>query len=62
MAAYLADHGVPADEILLEDRSTSPFENLTFSHTIMTGLDPKYRCLIVTLGLILLSGLGKPVF
>jgi hypothetical protein len=28
----------------------------------MTGLNPKYRCLIVTLGLILLSGLGKPVF
>ncbi|GAA3583543.1 YdcF family protein [Kribbella ginsengisoli] len=48
MAKYLVDHGVPADQILLEDRSTSTFENLTFSRTIMAGLDPEYRCLIVT--------------
>ncbi len=48
MADYLADHGVPADQVLREDRSTSTFENLTFSGEIMTGLNPKYRSLIVT--------------
>jgi uncharacterized SAM-binding protein YcdF (DUF218 family) len=48
MADYLVDHGVPADAVLREDRSTTTFENLTFSATIMGGLKPKYRCLIVT--------------
>nr|WP_239062280.1 YdcF family protein [Streptomyces sp. SID13031] len=48
MAAYLVDHGVPADQVLREDRSTSTFENLTFSRAIMAELKPKYRCLIVT--------------
>lgn len=48
MATYLVDHGVPADQVLREDRSTSTFENLTSSRTIMTNLKPKYRCLIVT--------------
>jgi uncharacterized SAM-binding protein YcdF (DUF218 family) len=48
MATYLVDHGVPADQVLLEDRSTSTFENLTFSREIMHDLNPKYRCLIVT--------------
>jgi uncharacterized SAM-binding protein YcdF (DUF218 family) len=48
MAAYLVERGVPAEEILLEDESTSTFENLTFSRAIMAGLNPKYRCVIVT--------------
>lgn len=48
MADYLADQGIPADQILREDRSTSTLENLTFSGEIMAGLNPKYRSLIVT--------------
>ncbi|MEV8373267.1 YdcF family protein [Kribbella sp. NPDC056861] len=48
MATYLVDRGVPADQILLEDESRSTFENLTFSRRIMAGLNPKYRCVIVT--------------
>jgi uncharacterized SAM-binding protein YcdF (DUF218 family) len=41
MADYLIEHGVPADRVLREDRSTSTFENLTFSREIMVGLVPK---------------------
>ncbi|GAB3836065.1 YdcF family protein [Kribbella italica] len=48
MADYLVDHGVPADAVLREDRSTTTFENLTFSATLMAERKPKYRCLIVT--------------
>jgi uncharacterized SAM-binding protein YcdF (DUF218 family) len=48
MASYLIEHGVPADRILREDKSTSTLENLVFSREIMVALRPKYRCLIVT--------------
>jgi uncharacterized SAM-binding protein YcdF (DUF218 family) len=48
MASYLIEHGVPEDRILREDRSTSTFENLTFSRELMVALVPNYRCLIVT--------------
>lgn len=48
MAAYLVDHGVPDDQILREDRSTTTWENLTFSRDLMVELRPQYRCLIVT--------------
>jgi uncharacterized SAM-binding protein YcdF (DUF218 family) len=48
MASYLIERGVPADRILREDKSTNTLENLTFSHELMTGLLPAYRCLIVT--------------
>jgi uncharacterized SAM-binding protein YcdF (DUF218 family) len=48
MAAYLIDRGVPADHIIREDRSTTTWENLTFSRDLMAGLRPQYRCLIVT--------------
>lgn len=48
MADYLIEHGVPADRVLREDRSTSTFENVTFSREIMVGLVPNYRCLVVT--------------
>ncbi|WBQ03668.1 YdcF family protein [Kribbella sp. CA-293567] len=48
MAVYLVERGVPADQILLEDESRSTFQNLTFSGRLMAGLNPKYRCLIVT--------------
>jgi uncharacterized SAM-binding protein YcdF (DUF218 family) len=48
MAAYLVEHGVPDDQILREDKSTTTWENLTFSRDLMAGLRPEYRCLIVT--------------
>jgi uncharacterized SAM-binding protein YcdF (DUF218 family) len=48
MADYLVDRGVPRDRILLEDRSTTTQENLTFSGSIMGELRPDYRCLVVT--------------
>ncbi|WP_410790286.1 YdcF family protein [Kribbella sp. C-35] len=48
MAAYLVEHGVPDDQILREDKSTTTWENLTFSRDLMVELRPQYRCLIVT--------------
>ena len=38
----------PADRILREDKSTSTWENLTFSRELMIQRQPRYRCLIVT--------------
>lgn len=35
MAGYLIDKGVPADSILLENKSRTTFENLTFSKQLM---------------------------
>ena len=48
MAAYLVERGVPDDRIIREDRSTTTWENLTFSRDLMIELRPGYRCLIVT--------------
>ncbi|MFD9965880.1 YdcF family protein [Amycolatopsis sp. NPDC058986] len=48
MADYLVERGVPRERILLEDRSKTTWENLTFSREIMTGLRPGYRCVVVT--------------
>jgi uncharacterized SAM-binding protein YcdF (DUF218 family) len=48
MAGYLTERGVPADRVLQEDRSTTTFENFTFSREIMADRLPKYRSLIVT--------------
>ncbi|TWD82383.1 uncharacterized SAM-binding protein YcdF (DUF218 family) [Kribbella amoyensis] len=48
MADYLIERGVPADQVLRENESTSTFENLTFSDKLMAARNPKYRCLIVT--------------
>ena len=48
MASYLIERGVPADQVLREDRSTTTWENLTFSRELMLARRPKYRCLIVT--------------
>lgn len=48
MADYLISTGVPAEAVLLEDRSTTTLENLTFSRRIMLEDGPDYRCVIVT--------------
>lgn len=48
MADYLVERGVPRDRILLEDRSRTTEQNLTFSREIMLARRPKYRCVVVT--------------
>ncbi|WP_370949387.1 YdcF family protein [Amycolatopsis sp. cg5] len=48
MADYLVGAGLPQERILLEDRSTTTFENLRFSAEIMQEHKPGYRCAVVT--------------
>ncbi|MFD6231118.1 YdcF family protein [Streptomyces sp. NPDC060232] len=48
MADWLIAEGVPADHIVLEDRSTTTEENMRFSREIMEAHDPAYRCVVVT--------------
>lgn len=48
MAAYLTERGFPADRLVLEDRSRSTDENLTFSKAIIDERRPGARCVIVT--------------
>jgi len=48
MRDYLVDRGVPADRVLVEDRSRTTWENLRFSAEIMREHVADYRCVIVT--------------
>ncbi|MCY0920405.1 YdcF family protein [Streptomyces sp. H27-G5] len=48
MADWLIAEGVPADHVVLEDRSRTTEENLTFSRTIMEEGKSDYRCVVVT--------------
>lgn len=48
MADWLIAEGVPADHVVLEDRSRTTEENLTFSRTIMEEGKADYRCVVVT--------------
>jgi len=43
MRRYLTAQGVPAERILMEDRSTDTFENMRFSKAMIDGLDPDAR-------------------
>lgn len=48
MADYLIAAGVPADRILVEDRSRTTQENLRFSKALMRERTPDHRALVVT--------------
>ena len=48
MASYLAARGVPADRLLLEHRSSTTEENLTYSQAIIDEIRPGARVTIVT--------------
>ncbi|MFJ3959763.1 YdcF family protein [Streptomyces sp. NPDC090036] len=48
MADWLIAEGVPAEHIVLEDRSTTTEENMRFSRQLMEAHDPGYRCVVVT--------------
>ena len=49
MARYLAARGVPRESILLEERSTSTHENLSFAKEILDGYFPDgFRAVVIT--------------
>lgn len=49
MAAYLESKGVPAQQLLVEDRATSTEENFRFSRALLDArLPPGYRVVFVT--------------
>lgn len=50
MANYLLAHGVPEEQIMREDRSTTTMENLRFSKELMDrrSAGEQYRCAVVT--------------
>ncbi|MGS2809753.1 YdcF family protein [Nocardia sp. MW-W600-9] len=48
MSAYLAEHGVPAQDVLPEDRSTTTRENLLFSRELLARQGIERDILLVT--------------
>lgn len=48
MANYLMEQGVPQEDILIEDRSRTTFENLTFSKAILKDQELGKSVLVVT--------------
>lgn len=48
MADYLVERGVARERILLEDRSRTTRENLTYSVAVMDSRQPGARCVVVT--------------
>ncbi len=48
MGAYLYEQGVPEDVLIEEDRSTSTYENLTFSRRVLVEHGTDGRLLVVT--------------
>jgi len=48
MKRYLLTQGIPESSILIEDRSTTTWENLSYSKTIMDSIKKDYRVLFVT--------------
>ncbi|MBR0385495.1 MAG: YdcF family protein [Erysipelotrichaceae bacterium] len=50
MRNYLMKQGVPEDHILMEDRSTTTYENLKYSKEIIDRVNPEGKVLIATSG------------
>lgn len=48
MRDYLIERGVSPSDILIEDESTTTWENLRFSKPIMERANPSYACVCVT--------------
>lgn len=48
MKNYLLNRCIPEDDIIVEDKSTTTYENLKFSKDIMEGIIPNYSCVFVT--------------
>lgn len=48
MKAYLMENGIPAEKIVLEDRSVNTAENMTFSKAIIDRLKPNAETAFVT--------------
>ena len=52
MAGYLADHGFPRENIILEDRSVNTFQNLSYTARLLeeSGIDVEEGVVIVSNG------------
>lgn len=48
MAGYLKEHGIPEEQIILEDKSTTTRENLIFSKNIIENRDGNHYTALVT--------------
>lgn len=48
MKKYILSKGILEKDILLEDKSTTTYENLKFSKAIIEAIDKKYSCVFVT--------------
>ncbi|MBB3053278.1 uncharacterized SAM-binding protein YcdF (DUF218 family) [Prauserella isguenensis] len=48
MRDHLVSHGVPSDRVMVEDRSTTTWENLMFSAELMRARTSDYGCVVVT--------------
>lgn len=48
MKGYLLSQFVPEEDILLEDKSTTTYENLKYAKVLMDDLSTKYTCVFVT--------------
>jgi uncharacterized SAM-binding protein YcdF (DUF218 family) len=48
MKQYLLENGIPAPQILMEDRSTNTAENIRFSKALITAQKKDYTAMIVT--------------
>lgn len=48
MKKYLISQNIPNSDILVEDKSTTTFENMLFSKKIMDVRNKKYACIFVT--------------
>ena len=48
MKRYLLEQGIPEDDIIMEDQSTTTLENLQFSKSILDGFDGRKYIALVT--------------